>query len=97
MAGFFAEGVVVDKDGNLYIADTGNQRVRKFYAAGRIDTVAGTGTAGFFGDGGLAVQAQLFNPFGLAVDVAGDIYIADANNRRIRKVDTAGRISTVAK
>jgi sugar lactone lactonase YvrE len=89
-------GIVADAAGNIYIADTGNNRVRKINAAGVISTVAGSGTAGFSGDGGPAALAQLNGPLGLAVDVAGSLYIADEANSRIRKVDTAGVITTVA-
>ena len=89
-------GVAVDGAGNVYIADRGNNRIRKVDAAGVISTVAGTGERGFGGDGGPAVQAALFYPSGVAVDGAGNVYIADRGNNRIRKVDAAGIISTVA-
>jgi hypothetical protein len=82
--------------GNLYIADQFNHRIRKVDANGVITTVAGTGVAGFSGDGGPATQASLNLPIGVAVDTAGNVYIADTLNRRIRKVDTAGIIRTVA-
>lgn len=89
-------GVAVDSSGNLFIADTSNQRVREVVAAtGKIQTVAGNGTAGPGGDGGLATNAQLDNPTGLAIDSSGNLFIADAGNERIRKV-TAGKIQTVA-
>ena len=90
------EGVAVDGAGNLYIADKDNQRIRKVDAAGVITTVAGNGMAGFNGDRRAAVAAQLNEPTGVAVDGAGNLYIADRRNQRIRKVDAAGRISTVA-
>ncbi len=89
-------GVAVDGAGNLYIADTGNQRIRKVDAAGVITTVAGDGTAGFGGDGGPAAAAQLRFPRGVAVDGAGNLYIADRDNNRIRKVNAAGVIATAA-
>ena len=89
-------GVAVDGAGNLYIVDRGNQRIRKVDAAGVISTVAGDGTQGFGGDGGPATAAQLDTPQGVAVDGAGNLYIADGGNNRIRKVDSAGAISTVA-
>ena len=91
-------GVAVDGSGNLYIGDSGNQRIRKVYAAffGIITTVAGNGTAGLSGDGGPAGSASLSYPGGVAVDGAGNLYIADSGNQRIRKVDTAGIITTVA-
>ena len=92
----FPHGVAVDGAGNLYIADTGNRRIRKVDAAGAISTVAGDGTSGYGGDGGPAVAAQLSFPHGVALDGTGNLYIADLGNRRIRKVDAAGVISTVA-
>jgi DNA-binding beta-propeller fold protein YncE len=78
--------VVVDSAGVLYITDAGNHRVRKVAPDGTISTVAGTGDAGFGGDGGAATSAQLNSPYGLAVDDAGDLYIADCDNHRVRKV-----------
>ncbi|MCU0578657.1 MAG: hypothetical protein MUF69_03835 [Desulfobacterota bacterium] len=89
-------GVVVDPQGNLYIADTDNHRIRKVDAAGRINTLAGSGTWGFGGDGGPAAEALLYGPMGLALDGAGQLYLADQFNNRIRKVDSGGIISTVA-
>ena len=89
-------GVAVDGAGNLYIADTGNSRIRKVDSSGNISTVAGTGTRGFSGDGAAATSAQLRNPQGVALDGAGNLYIADRFNHRIRKVDSSGNISTVA-
>ena len=90
------QGVALDGSGNLYIADTLNQRIRKVDSSGNISTVAGTGTAGFSGDGAAATAAQLSNPQGVAVDGSGNLYIGDRDNQRIRKVDSAGNISTVA-
>ena len=93
---YFPAGMAVDEAGNVYIAD-GNHRIRKVDAStGIISTVAGTGTAGFSGDGGPAVEARLDEPHGVALDSAGNLYIADTNNNRIRKVDAAGVITTVA-
>ncbi len=89
-------GVSVDGSGVIYIADTNNHRIRKVDASGIISTVAGNGELGFSGDGGPATSGSLFNPLGVSVDGSGVIYIADANNYRIRKVDTSGVISTVA-
>ncbi len=91
------QGVAMDGDGNLYIADTNNSLIRKVDADGDISTVAGNGTAGFGGDGAAATAAQLYSPYGVAVDGDGNLYIADTNNRRIRKVDAdTDFISTVA-
>jgi sugar lactone lactonase YvrE len=76
----------VDSAGNLYIADTFNSVIRKVSTSGIITTVAGNGTAGYAGDGGAAILAQLYRPFGLAADSSGNLYIADSYNYRIRKV-----------
>lgn len=89
-------GVAVDTTGNLYIADHGNNRVRKVDAGGGIATVVGNGTQSYSGDGGPAAQAQILTPTGLAVDAAGNLYIADSCNEVIRKIDPAGTITTVA-
>ncbi|MFZ0519926.1 MAG: Ig-like domain repeat protein [Candidatus Acidiferrales bacterium] len=90
--------VALDGTGNLYIADTGNNLIRKVDRTGRITTVAGNFErgAGFFGDGGAATNAALNLPESIAVDIAGNLYIADTLNNRIRKVDLAGTITTVA-
>jgi len=88
--------VALDPAGNLYIADFGNSRVRKVTPGGTISTYAGTGTPGFAGDGGPATAAQLSFPQGVALDSAGNLYIADSNNNRIRKVTPGGTISTYA-
>jgi sugar lactone lactonase YvrE len=91
--------VVADAAGNLYIADTSNQRVRFIDAvSGKISTIAGNGTQGFSGDGGLATDAELSSPEALAVDPAGTVlYIADYGSSRLRRVDlTTGIITTVA-
>lgn len=89
-------GVTLDAAGNLYISDTLNHVVRKVVADGTITTIAGIGTRGFSGDGGLATKAMLNYPEGLAVDAAGNLYIADSLNCRIRVVTPAGMIMTVA-
>ena len=91
-------GLAVDAAGNLYIADRGNHRIRVVSAStGYISTVAGTGTGGFSGDGAAATLAQLNYPLGVAVDAAGNLYIADYSNHRIRKVtQSTGNISTIA-
>ncbi len=89
-------GVTVDSAGNLYIADTNNHRIRKVTSSGTISTFAGTGSGGYSGDGGAATSAQIYYPRAVTLDSAGNLYIADASNYRIRKVDTSGNISTVA-
>jgi uncharacterized protein (TIGR03437 family) len=90
------EGIVVDPAGNLYIADAANSRVRKVTPAGVISTVAGNGHQGFSGDNGPASAAQLNQPYGLALDTAGNLYIADYGNQRVRAIGTNGNITTVA-
>lgn len=85
-----------DGRGNLYIADGRNHRVRKVDADGVITTVAGTGVRGFSGDGGSATSAKLSFPVGLAIDRDGNVFVADLANRRVRKIDTQGIITTVA-
>ncbi len=92
----FPEYAVVDAQGNLYISDFGSNRVRKVGPSGTITTYAGTGVAGFSGDGGPAVRAQLSAVTGLALDPAGNLYIADQGNARIRRVNRAGIITTIA-
>jgi uncharacterized protein (TIGR03437 family) len=90
------QGLAVDASGNLFIADTLNAKVRKVSTSGVITTVAGSGTPGFGGDGGAAASAQLNLPVGVAVDAAGNVYIADFGNSLVRKVSASGAISTVA-
>ncbi|HWQ52238.1 MAG TPA: hypothetical protein VN442_01050 [Bryobacteraceae bacterium] len=87
-------GLAIDSAGNLYIADANVPRIRMI-SGGTITTVAGSGSYGYSGDGGPAKRAQLSNPVGIAVDFAGNLFIADANNHRIRKVSN-GTIMTVA-
>jgi uncharacterized protein (TIGR03437 family) len=89
-------GIAVDAAGSLYFADAGNNRVRKVLADGTIATVAGTGVAGYSGDGGPATAAQLSFPSGLAFDGAGNLYIADQYNFVVRKVAPNGVITTLA-
>jgi len=86
----------LDKGGDLYIADSDNNRIRKVDPSGIITTIAGTGTVAFSGDGGPAIAAALHSPNGVAVDTAGNVYIADSGNNRIRKVNKSGTISTIA-
>ena len=87
---------VVDRQGNLYIADTGNNRVRKVTADGIIRTVAGNGTTAYTGDGGPAASASLNTPKGIAVDAVGTLYIADSGNHVVRAVSPNGTIRTAA-
>ena len=86
--------ITVDKAGNLYIADGGNCRIRKVTRNGIVSTIAGTGICGFSGDGGPATSAMLSFPEAVAVDSVGDVFIADAGNYAIRKIDTTGTITT---
>ena len=97
-AGLSPFGVAVDSDGNLYIADFDNYRVRKVDTNGIITTVAGYGTEGYdgSGDGGPAINAQFGGPCAVAVDTAGNLYIVDVYDGRVRKVDTNGIITTMA-
>ncbi len=91
--------ITFDKNGNYYIADLVNNRIRKVNTSGIISTIAGNGqnaSQGLYGDEGPAISALLHGPLGLAYDTSGNLYIADAGNHCIRKVDTSGRISTVA-
>jgi len=88
-------GVAVDAAGDVLVADLSN-RIRKITPDGVITTVAGSGIAGFAGDGGPATDAQLNHPTGVAVDAAGGILIADQHNYRIRRVDPSGTITTIA-
>jgi uncharacterized repeat protein (TIGR01451 family) len=92
----YPTGVAVDASGKLFIADCNNNRLRKVSATGVITTVAGNGTPGYSGDGGLATSARLFSPWGVVVDATGNLFIADANNNRLRKVSATGVITTVA-
>ena len=89
-------GVAEDAAGNLYIADTLNFRIRKVTTAGIISTIAGTGSPGFSGDGGLAVNAKLASPESPAVDSSGDVYFADSGNNRVREILANGKIKTIA-
>ncbi len=88
--------VCFDKFGNLYISDLYNYKIRKINSLGIITTFAGTGTPGYFGDGGPATAANINVAQGIATDDTGNIYIADGSNGRVRKVNTMGIISTIA-
>ncbi|HVV55633.1 MAG TPA: NHL repeat-containing protein [Mucilaginibacter sp.] len=88
------EGLAVDAAGNIYVADNGNNTIRKIAPGGTVTTLAGTGTAGFANGSGTA--ASFNSPFGIAVDGAGNIYVADSGNNMIRKITPAGEVSTFA-
>jgi large repetitive protein len=92
--GFFVSGTALDSSQNLYIADSGNNRIRKVSTSGNISTVAGTGTAGYTGDGGAATSATISSPVGIVFDSTGNMYFSESTNQVIRKVDTSGNIST---
>lgn len=88
--------LLFDRDGNLVVCDRNNNRVRRIDASGTITTIVGDGTGAFGGDGGAATAARLFLPQSACIDAAGNLYIADTQNHRIRRVDTSGTITTVA-
>jgi len=90
------DGIVVDSEGNIYLSHRSKNRIRKIDKNGIITTIAGNGEAGFSGDGGPAIAASLNSPAGLAFDNEGNLFIADRNNHRIRKVTQSGIITTVA-
>ena len=87
---------VADEQGNIFVSDSGNHRIRQVDSQGFIRTIAGTGQPGFSGDGGPAVSAQLRNPRGIHVDSSGTLYVADAANHRIRMIHPWGTITTLA-
>ena len=93
---FWITDFTTDVVGDIYVLDGIANRVRKFTPGGNINAVAGNGTNDFSGDGGPATQAQLSNPSGIAVDVAGNVYIGDSANLRVRRVTTDGIINTIA-
>jgi len=91
-------GIAIDATGNLYVADTGNNRIRKVTPEGVVSTLAGSGETGYGGGGfadGEGSSAQFSSPHGIAIDVAGNLYVADSRNRRIRKVTPKGEVSTL--
>ena len=89
-------GLALDAFGSVYVADVYSHRVRKVDASGTITTLAGTGTPGYSGDGGLATEAQFHGPQGVAVDAAANIYVIDNGNGRLRKIDSQGIVATLA-
>src|SRR5215204_7037725 len=91
-----AYDVALDHKGNIYICDLENQRIRKVDRDGIIHTVAGSGKKGYSGDGAPATKAALKDPWGVAVDREGNVYIADHHNRVVRRVDPKGKITTIA-
>jgi trimeric autotransporter adhesin len=90
-----AQGIATDMRGNVYISDSSTHRVRCISPNGNIQTIAGNGIAGFAGDNGPASSSQLNSPYGLAFDFAGNLFIADLGNARVRRITPAGIISTV--
>ena len=90
----FPSGVAVDRQGNVYVSDLGNNRIRKISPSGDVTTVAGNGTTGHVD--GPAVSAQFNNPTGIALDNSGNVVVADAINHRIRLISTSGNVSTIA-
>lgn len=92
----YPPSICVDASGNIYISDQANNRIRKVNTSGIISTIAGTGVAGFSGDGGLATSAQINYPYGITVDASGNIFFADFSNARVRKINTSGIITTIA-
>src|SRR5262252_2064189 len=88
--------VTADLKGNLYIADSGDSRVRKTDSKGTVTTIAGTGIYAYSGDGGPARSAMMSNPSGIAVDRAGNVFFSDSANQRVRKIDRNGIITTFA-
>lgn len=91
-----AVGIYVDSADNIYFTEWGSASLRKINTAGIINTIAGTGTSGYNGDGIAATQARLGSPYGVVMDKAGNIYLSDLGNNRIRKISTSGIITTVA-
>jgi trimeric autotransporter adhesin len=89
-------GIAIDRDGNVLIADTGNHRIRKATPSGALTTIAGNGQQGFCGDNGPAASACFDTPMDVQSDSRGNIYVADTGNHRVRRIDPAGMISTIA-
>ncbi len=93
---YYPYSVTGDGAGNIYIADASNNRIREINTSGVITTIAGSSSSGFGGDGGPATAASLNGPVGICFDPAGNMYIADQVNQRVRKINTTGIISTFA-
>lgn len=93
---YLPSAVAIDKAGNIYVADSGNHRLRRIAPNGQITPFAGTGSLGSTGDGGPAINATLNSPSALAFDSKGNLFVADAGNHRIRRISTDGIITTVA-
>jgi uncharacterized protein (TIGR03437 family) len=90
------QGIAVDHSGILYLSDTDHNLIRKIDASGIVTTIAGTGVAGYAGDGGPATAAQINLPYGMAADLAGNVYFADLGNNRVRRIAPDGSITTTA-
>ena len=90
------QGMALDAQGNIYVADAFNNRIRKITPSGTVTTIAGNGTAGYSGDKGNALNAQFYGPRGVAVDVQGNVFVADFGNNVIRQINTSGIITTIA-
>lgn len=88
--------IAIDAEDTMYVADYGNHRIRRITTDGTVTTLAGTGTAGFSGDGASALSARLDHPAALAVDNQGDVFVADSGNQRVREIKTDGTIATLA-
>ena len=95
-AGMDPFDIAIDSRSNLYVADRFNNRIRKIAPDGTISTIAGTGAFGYSGDGGLATNALLQSPSGIAVDAAGNIFITDHGNAVVRRITPSGLITTIA-
>ena len=93
---YYPSDVAIDAEGNLYISDANNHRIRKVNTAGIITTIAGNGTVGYTGDGGPATNAGLQTVYGLLFDPAGNLYLTDEQHNVVRKINTAGIITTIA-
>jgi sugar lactone lactonase YvrE len=90
------QGIAVDAQGNIYVADAFNNRIRKIAPDGTATTIAGNGTAGYSGDKGTALNAQFYGPRGVAVDAQGNVFVADFGNNVIRQINTSGIVTTIA-